>query len=564
VTLAAQITTSGYGGQTLMAELLDEEGRKLDQQTARVLEDGQPLAIRFQVKPEQPGISFYRVRVAAKGETWQFDQPAQAREATLANNSRLAAVDRGRGPYRVLYVCGRPNWEYKFLRRAVEEDDQVQLVGMLRIARREPKFDFRSRSGERVNPLFRGFDPKDKEQVEQYDQPVIVRLGTEDEAELRDGFPKSAEELYRYQAIVLDDLEAEFFTQDQMQLIKDFVRRRGGGLLMLGGQESFKNGKFDRTPIGDLLPVYLDEAPAAPADARYMLSLTREGWLEPWVRLRGEETAERQRLRAMSKFHTLNRVRGVKPGATVLVTAAADDERPVPALVEQRFGQGRVGALLLGDLWRWGLRRPSTADQDLEKAWRQTVRWLVGDVPKRVGVTVKRDASEDALGAPVTLAVEARDAAYEPLENATVALRVTAPDGNPLDLTAEASDQQAGSYVASYVPRQAGAYRVEATVTAADGSEVGRLQTGWTSDPAADEFRALRPNRELLESIAARTGGEVVAAENLERFVARLPTRAAPITEPYVSPFWHQPWVFLLAIACLTAEWGLRRWKGLP
>src|SRR5690606_12092885 len=159
-------------------------------------------------------------------------KPEQAREATLANNSRLAAVDRGRGPYRVLYVAGRPNWEYKFLRRAVEEDDQVQLVAMVRIARREPKFDFRARSGERINPLFRGFDPKDKEQVEQYDQPVIVRLDTEDAEELRDGFPKSPEDLFRYQAIVLDDLEAEFFTQDQMQLIKDFVRRRGGGLLM--------------------------------------------------------------------------------------------------------------------------------------------------------------------------------------------------------------------------------------------------------------------------------------------------------------------------------------------
>ena len=59
-------------------------------------EDGQPLAIRFQVKPDQPGVSFYRVRVSAKGESWQFDEPARAREATLANNSRLAAVDRGR------------------------------------------------------------------------------------------------------------------------------------------------------------------------------------------------------------------------------------------------------------------------------------------------------------------------------------------------------------------------------------------------------------------------------------------------------------------------------------
>jgi hypothetical protein len=47
-------------------------------------------------------------------------------------------------------------------------------------------------------------------------------------------------------------------------------------------------------------------------------------------------------------------------------------------------------------------------------------------------------------------------------------------------------------------------------------------------------------------------------------FVKSLPTRRAQITEPYIRPLWHQSWVFLLAMICLTAEWGLRRWKGLP
>ncbi len=55
-----------------------------------------------------------------------------------------------------------------------------------------------------------------------------------------------------------------------------------------------------------------------------------------------------------------------------------------------------------------------------------------------------------------------------------------------------------------------------------------------------------------------------MAAGDLEKFVGGLPTRSAEITEPYVRPVWHQAWVFLLAIACLSAEWGLRRWKGLP
>jgi uncharacterized membrane protein len=507
------------------------------------------------------------VRVAAEGEEKQFDNPAKTAEATLANNVRLAAVARGQGPYEVLYVSGRPNWEFKVLQRALVEDDQVRLVALVRIAKREPKFAFRGRFGEETNPLFRGFQPDDKELIEQHDQPVLVRLGLKEgeEDELQGGFPKAAEDLYRYHAIVLDDLEAEFFTQDQMLLVKDFVRQRGGGLLMLGGQESFKNGGFDRTPIGDVLPVYLDDLPPVKPDARYQLSLSREGLLAPWVRLRSEETAERKRLAAMPLFHTLNRVRGVKPGATVLAAASFEGDRPLPALVEQRYGSGRVGAILIGDLWRWSLRRTTKDEEDLEKSWRQTIRWLVGDVPKRVEIDVDRSEGEDVLGAPVTIFVTARDKSFAPLENAAVTVRVSGgPHAKALELTAEPSDRKAGVYQATYVPRQPGAYRAHATVKAADNSDVGEVHAGWTSQPAANEFRDLRANRELLARIAERTGGEVVAADDIDSFVDSLPTRAAEITEPYVMPLWHRPGVFLLAIACLVAEWGLRRWKGLP
>jgi uncharacterized membrane protein len=577
VTLAAQVVASGYAGRTVVASLIDESGKVVQKQNVRVEADGKPAAVRFSVKPEQGGVSFYRVTAAAEDEPapQQAGAARESPEATLANNTRMAAVDRGRGPYRVLYVSGRPNWEYKFLQRAVASDDQVRLVGLLRIAKREPKFTFLGRRGEETNPLYRGFDPGDKaaaEAAEQYDQPVLVRLNTDDANELRGGFPKTAEELYAYHAVILDDVESEFFTQDQMQLLKEFVRQRGGALLMLGGTESFHGGKYDRTPIGDLLPVYADEAPEPPASGRYRLALTREGWLEPWVRLRPEEDADRKRLAGMPEFHTLNTARGIKPGATVLARVEAEGApTPLPALVEQRFGQGRVGAMLVGDLWRWGLRKPENAEDDLAKAWRQTVRWLVADVPQRVDVDVKsaRDdadggaVAEGAAGA-VVLSVQARDAAYAPLDNASVAVQVTGPDNKPVQLTAEPSSRKAGVYEATYVPRQPGAYRAQVTVSAPDGSEVGKTQTGWTSDPAADEFRDLKPNRALLDRIARATGGQVVAASDLDGFVKSLPTRHADVTEPYVRPVWHQPWVFLLAILCLTAEWGVRRWKGLP
>jgi hypothetical protein len=312
--------------------------------------------------------------------------------------------------------------------------------------------------------------------------------------------------------------------------------------------------------------VYVDDASPPPLDSKYRLALTREGWLEPWVRLRSEEIDDRKRLAGMPAFRTLNGVRGIKPGATVLarveVEGASD---PLPALVEQRYGQGRVGAMLIGDLWRWSIRRQDEKQpDDLAKAWRQTVRWLVGEVPRRVeaDVTTARDSGDP--DGTVRLGVRVRDPAYAPLDNAAVSVEVTGPDGKPVQLTAEASDRKAGLYEASYVPRLPGAYRAQVTATAPDGSDVGRVQTGWTSDPAAEEFRDLRSNRALLDRLARATGGQAVASSDLDDFVKTLSTRHAEITEPYVRPVWHQPWVFLLAILCLTAEWGIRRTRGLP
>ena len=199
-----------------------------------------------------------------------------------------------------------------------------------------------------------------------------------------------------------------------------------------------------RPDIGDLLPVYVDDAPALPVDAKHRLSLTREGWLEPWIRLRPDEDAERKRVDAMPSFETLNPVRGIKPGATVLARALTDGGTAVPALVEQRFGQGRVGALLIGDLWRWGLRRPKEDENDMEKAWRQTVRWLVGDVPRQVeAAPLPRRGADDPDGA-IAVTTNVRDKAYAPLDNATVTVRVTAPDKTTLELRADPDPREPG------------------------------------------------------------------------------------------------------------------------
>jgi uncharacterized membrane protein len=557
VTFQTEISTQGFKDQPVIAIVSNETGKEIERQEVKPSADREVLNFRFQIRPEKSGIGFYRIDARLKSEL----NGSISSEQTLANNSRLAVVDRAGGPYRVLYVSGRPNWEYKFLRRSLEEDSEVHLVGMIRVARREPKFDFRNPRSGTDNPLYKNFDNPNAETAERHDQPVLIRLGTQDATELRTGFPQASADLYKYHAIIIDDLEAEFFSPDQLALMRNFVSRRGGGFLMLGGPDSFTTGKYDRTPVGDLLPVYLDRASANTGTDDYRLLLTREGWLQPWVRTRKTEEDENRRLNSMNGFHTLSQVSRSKPGASVLAQVRDASGKEMPALVAQPFGKGRSSALLLGDFWRWGLRRDDARQDDFERSWRQMVRWLVADVPGRVDVQATPNADE-ALPT-IDLTVRASDAEYLPLDNATVTLRITRPNKEELSLTAEPDPREAGQYIAKYVPREAGAFRAMATVTSPDGSPVGNREVGWCVQPQADEFARLEPNRELLENIAKRTQGEMVSAEKLSQFVSDLPSRNAPSMEAWVSPLWHRGWYFAFAITCLAAEWGLRRRYGL-
>jgi uncharacterized membrane protein len=479
----------------------------------------------------------------------------------IANNERLVAVDRGDGAQRILYVAGRPNWEYKFLARAVADDDQIDLAALIRVARREPNFDWRSRVGESTNPLFRGFNKDGGEEAEQHDEPVIVRLNMQDGSELRSGFPKTEQELYRFKVVILDDVEAEFFTQDQMDLLRRFVSERGGGLLMLGGQESFHRGGYKRTPIADALPIYVESKRTNRDTYGYRLTLTRDGWLQPWTRLRPNEAEEKERIAAMPPFRVVNGGGSIKPRATVLAELTAANGARHPALIAQRYRRARTAALTIGDLWRWKLRATKDSD-DQPKAWRQMLRWLVADVSARSDIEVqpRPDTSANAIA----LRVRARSEKYEPLDNAVVRVKVNLPDGKSLELDAEASLDEPGLYETIYVPRQPGAFRAAEKIIDADGKHVGTAATGWVSDPAEREFRSITPNTKLLERLARETGGELVNIDALDEFAVALPSRNVPITEEWTYPLWHQSWVFLLAFSCFAGEWGLRRWKGLP
>jgi uncharacterized membrane protein len=381
--------------------------------------------------------------------------------------------------------------------------------------------------------------------------------------DLKGGFPKVAEDLYRFHAIVIDDLEADFFTTDQKTLIQRFVTDRGGGLLMLGGPDSFIQGKYDRTTIGDMLPFYLSGAPRGKPPEDLRLKFTREGWLQPWARTRGTESEENDRLEKLHPYFHVNRVGSLKPGASLLATAVAPDGKEYPALAVQRFGHGRTAALTVAGLWRSALG-DEDRQKDLAKTWRQLSRWLTTDVPEQVKLEI---ASTNSSGADaVTLRVRAKDKAFQPVDNAIVTITVDAiggADTNHVQLTAEAVPNEAGVFETTFVPRQTGGYRADATVVDSAGQILGHSTAGWASEPLADEFRSLQPNRALLENLARQTGGELVTPDKLSSFVGSLKVRRAPIQETVSTPIWDKPFVFLFALGCFVGEWGLRRMRGL-
>ncbi|MCA9037926.1 MAG: hypothetical protein KDA91_22525 [Planctomycetaceae bacterium] len=588
VTILVQPAVLQAGSYQLQVTLLDAEGNLLETQT-RPASDDTPF--RFRNRPTEGGTVFYQVRASLLDPSGE----EVVEETTLVNNDRLISVDRGSQPRRVLYVSGRPNWEFKFLRRAVETDPMLELVGLIRIAKKEAKFDFRGRDGERSNSLFRGFEKDEQEIAEEYDEPVMVRIGTRDDNELRGGFPETAEELFVYDAIVLDDIEAGFFLADQLTLIYDFVSRRGGGLLMLGGQESFRQGEYDRTPVGEMLPVDLSRSMDVPVGPVRM-TLTRDGWLQPWIRIYDDESEEQDRLDRMPGFLTLNATGFVRLGAVVMAEVQDTSDNRWPALVTQRFGKGRSAALCIGDFWRWRLRegldslRDADGNQSMTNgqmrspsivapggianedygqhasACRQMLRWLVSDVPRQLDISIKPDPALGVGSVRIQATVKGPD--FELRENADVRFDVVDPDGRPLQIVGEPSANDPGVFEAVVAAEKAGAWRVTGTAQMVDdeGEDLDPIvaASGWASQPDQDEMKSVRINHTFLKEVADVSGGRTVSIDDIDSFVDSLPQTSVPLVEIHSWPLWHQWWVFLIAIGCFATDWTLRRRRGLP
>jgi uncharacterized membrane protein len=543
VTVDAAVRCVGAAGRAVNVRLLDSRGKIVEEQHKTPRSADEMLAFRFLTTPAKPGPAAYQVRAVL------------AADVVPQNDSRFVVANRDEGPFRILYAAGNPNWEHKFLQRALGDDPEIKLVSLLRVARGVTKIDWRDRSAGVAHPFYQGQVAEDE--AERYDEPIFLRLGTRDSKELHDGFPRTAPELFPYDAVMIDNLDAPFFTHDQLTLLREYVADRGGSLIMLGGTDSLDAGKYDETPLADVLPVYVGARHSHVPSPPVRVTLSRDGMLQPWARLRATEREETERLDKMPGFLVAHGLDALKPGAQAIALLRDNGGAEYPAIASQHFGRGLCTAFMIGDWWRWGMR---SAEQhaDLDKFWRQAVRASLADVPRRAAISAEKSAD----GA-TELVVTARGSNFHPSEQSTVSVRVQSPDERWSDVEMQPDASKPGRFTAPIPAGKSGPWLAEAAVTDAADGNIAHVQSGWAVNEDAEEFSALRPDPAPIQTLAKQTGGRVLAPEELEKFVEELKSKPQPVMESHSDPLWHHAGWLALAMGCFVGEWALRRWKGL-
>ncbi len=514
----AVIKQTGYAGETVTLDV-EDAGRIVGTQQLKLPADGEPASVRVRVMAADAGPRVLKFRISPQRD-----------EVIAQNNARESLVDVLDRPERILYFEGQPRFEMKFIRQAIKEDKNLQLVTLLRTA--ESKY---------------------------------LRLGVDDAEHLAGGFPKTREELFAYRGLVLGSIEASAFTGDQLRMIAEFVEKRGGGLLLLGGAGSFSEGGYAGTPVADVLPVVLERVVRAANSPSVSIPLvirpTRAGEGHAVTQIAANEAASSARWPELPAVTTVNPIRAVKPGATVLLSGVNGQRRDHVVLASQRYGRGKAIAQPVQDSWLWQMHaKMSLADQTHENYWRQLLRWLVDGVPDTVDVHTVADRVQP--GEPVTLVADVVDRAFVELNDARVVARVRRPNGTTDSVPMQWTGEQNGEYRAILATAEAGVYTAE--VEAMRGTTpVGRSATQVRVVPSDAEYFDAAMQAARLRRIAEETGGRFYNPATVTGLSDDLQYTGRGVTTIEERELWHMPIVLFVLLGLMFGEWGVRRRVGL-
>jgi len=445
-------------------------------------------------------------------------------EKIVDNNSKEFLMEIRDDRLPVLYIEGSPRLEYRFLRRALYRDKDFRLVGILRLAKNR----------------------------------FYVQGADSTESYLSEGFPATRDQLFHFEAIILGDIEASYFSAEQLAMLEDFVKKRGGGLLMLGGVNSFGSGKYSGTPIAKLLPLEITNSDGSYSDDQYKSVVVKGALSHPVMRLSDDMEISRKIWEKMPELIGMTPVRGLKTGAQLLLAREKDNK---PLLAVQNYGEGRVASFTSGGSWYWRMSVPAS-DEFHERFWKQLVRWLV--VGAKQQISVEADADVYTIGSQVSLRAEVLKQDLSPANDAVVIAAIEDPLKNTQEIPMQWILSQEGVYQCSFRVDELGDYSVKVRIE------------GWKVDPVETDFKVSEPYMEFsnaglkedsLREMAKATDGKYYTVAEAKDAAAEMEKNVKAALAAGIQPqdfeIWDMPVLFILLILMLSAEWIVRRRGGL-
>lgn len=512
--VSAQVTFHQYGYSSQKAMLsVKEKGKILAQQQVTLKGDGVEQTETVLFNAGTAGVKSMDVELTPLGN-----------EESIKNNAMMRLVNVDQRKPRILYLEGEPRWEFKFLRRAVEDDRTIDLVTILRTT-----------------------------------QNKIYRQGIANPDELKDGFPTKVEELFAFDGLILGSVDAPYLTPGQQSLIHDFVDRRGGGVLFLGGKDALSDGGYKQSSLPDILPVVLPDRKGTFVRVGANVELTAAGRDSLITRIEDDPSKNVDRWKKLPYVMNVQDPGSPKPGAVVLVDAIPTTGGRVPLLITQNFGRGRTAVFATGGSWRWQMLQP-LADKSHEMFYQQLLRWLVSDTPRKVTTSMPKSLVND--DGKISLRAEVRDRTYLPASDAKAEAHILGPEGLAEAIEMRPDAVENGVYTADYTAPKPGSYLVEVVAKRGDEELGSDTMTFRREDGIAENFH-IGQNRELLQKLSSETGGHYYKADDAQKLAKDINYSEAGITVRETRDLWDMPIIFLVLLLLRSSEWLLRRKWGV-
>jgi uncharacterized membrane protein len=512
VPVRIQLQSKGYEKRMArMSVLLN--GRRVSQRTVQFDGGLQFQDIDFRVDIYEKGAAQIAVVVDP------FDD-----EVSSINNRIERSIRIVNEKVNVLYIEGNARWEYRYLRAILKRDPRINATFIA------------SNAG-----------------------PEVAR----NSAEHIEKFPNQREEAFQYDLIILGDVDAAFFNDDEQRLLNELIRDRGASLLMLCGA-MHSPSSYTGTPVETMLPVRID--PDSPweevAESVYPV-LTPAGRSSLVMTLENDLAANDRIWSRVSPLDHLPPLLEAKPGATVLATLSDSGSRAqqFPLVAWQRYGTGKCMSIATDRLWRL---RFKTGDKYHWRLWSQCIQFmtlsrLMGEHKR---IRLETDRAIYPVGSQCRVYAHVLDDDFEPVIQPRFDVIVSGlGNGNSSETVSLRPDRShPGLYEGYFTPPSPGRYRIESNENDQPISNTTEFQVAVVKKELTDPNVRI----EQLNHIANLTGGMCLNMSEFSKIQSLVDNEPVTTTVRSERPLWDNGWMAFAIIGLVGLEWILRRRNDLP